>query len=93
MELLKRTLDLCKAVEQHQQGQQAQQQLLLTPFRRLVTCMLAVREIEEDQLSSELLWKLMADTGNSGLKIFTGKSKELKTKDIRAFTVAYGRQP
>ena len=93
VELLKRTLDLCKAVEQHQQGQQAQQQLLLTPFRRLVTCMLAVREIEEDQLSSELLWKLMADTGNSGLKIFTGKSKELKTKDIRAFTVAYGRQP
>ena len=55
--------------------------------------MLAVREIEEDQLSSELLCKLMADTGNSGLKIFTGKSKELKTKDIRAFTVAYGRQP
>ena len=48
--------------------------------------MLAVREIEEDQLSSELLCKLMADTGNSGLKIFTGKSKELKTKDIRAFT-------
>jgi len=93
VELLKRTLDLCKAVEQHQQGQQAQQQLLLTPFRRLVTCMLAVREIEEDQLSSELLWKLMTDTGNSGLKIFTGKSKELKTKDIRAFTVAYGRQP
>jgi hypothetical protein len=91
VELLKRTLDLCKTVEQHQQRQQAQQQFLPTPFRLLVTCMLAVREIEEDQLRSELLWKLMTDTGNSGLKIFTGKSKELKTKDIRAFTVAYGR--
>ena len=82
VELLKRTLDLCKAVEQH-----------LTPFRRLVTCMLAVREIQEDKLRAELLLTLMTDTRTSGLRIFTQNIKVLKPNDIQAFTDAYSRLP
>ena len=80
--LLKRTLDLCEAVEQH-----------LTPFRRLVTCMLAVREIQEDKLRAELLLTLMTDTRTSGLRIFTQNIKVLKPNDIQAFTDAYSRLP
>ena len=59
-------------------------------FRCLVTCMLTVREIKEDELCAKTLSRLMADTGNRHLsKIFTGKPHELKAQDIQAFAIAY----
>ena len=79
--LLKRTLNLCTDVTRPKEQNE---------FRCLVTCMLTVREIKEDELCAKTLSRLMADTGNRHLsKIFTGKPHELKAQDIQAFAIAY----
>ena len=81
--LLKRTLNLYTAVARPKDQ---------TDFRCLITCMLAVREIKEDDLRAETLSRLMASTGSGHLsKIFTGKSRDLKVDDIQAFLIAYRR--
>lgn len=77
---LERTLDLCRTVERPK-GQ--------TEFRCVVTCMLAVREIEENQLRAEFLSSLMA--GNTQLKIFAERTRMIKVEDIQEFVQAYGR--
>lgn len=79
--LLKRTLDLYKNVKRPDRQ---------TDFRCLVTCMLAVLEIEEDKLRPELLSTLMARTGNAHLdRIFKNTSRCLKPRDIKEFKEAY----
>ena len=51
--------------------------------------MLAVREIEENQLRAEFLSRLMA--GNTQLKIFAERTRMIKVEDIQEFVQAYGR--
>lgn len=86
MGLLKRTLDLFNAVNRPE-GQ--------TPFRCVVFCMLAVREMEEagsaeDGVRGEVMSRLMANPGDERLrKIFTGKIRVLQVKDIKRFVRAY----
>jgi hypothetical protein len=81
IKLLRRTLNLYEDVTRPE-GQ--------NDFRCLVTCMLAVRELKEDELSAENLSRLMASTGSGRLRqIFTGELRILQAQDIQAFAIAY----
>ena len=55
----------------------------------MVCCMLAVRELAQDELEAPVLSKLLSEaTENSG-KIFKKMAKVLKEQDIKEFVQAY----
>ena len=78
-ELLPKVLDIYNAVERP---------VWHSAFRCMVMCMLAVRELTEDELEAPVLSKLMSAAENSG-KIFKKRVKVLKDQDIKEFVQAY----
>ena len=84
-ELLPKVLDIYNAVKRPACPSHA----CHSTFRCMVCCMLAVRELAQDELEAPVLSKLLSEaTENSG-KIFKKMAKVLKEQDIKEFVQAY----